>query len=374
MNPRSGRTPALAAVVFLSILSILAGCAAPWQAPEGRVMTAEEGRALVARHLPARLKDREGWATDIHAAFASLQIPLTAANACAVIAITEQESGFQVDPAVPNMGAIAWKEIERQRERLGIPKLALQAALALPSTNGKSYSERIDASRTEKDLSDIFEDFIGRIPLGRRLFEDRNPVHTAGPMQVSIAFAREQAAKSYPYPMRGSIRDEVFTRRGGMYFGIAHLMGYPAPYDDVIYRFADFNAGRYASRNAAFQAAVSSLSGVPLATDGDLVRFESGHPAKEPGATELATRVLASRLGLSQADIRRDLETGESDEFAKTRLYERVFALADRTGKPAARAVIPRIELHSPKITRKFTTEAFARRVAQRHRDCLARG
>ena len=357
---------------WVALLLLLAGCAAP--TPERAPMSATEGRALVARYLPAKLADRNGWAADIYAAFATLRIEPTPRNICAVVAITEQESGFQVDPPVANLGAIARKEIEKQREHLGIPKLVLDAALALPSTNGKSYRERIEAARTEGELSDTFEDFIGRVPLGKRLLEDRNPVHTAGPMQVSVAFARAQAARSYPYPMNGSVRDELFTRRGGMYFGIAHLLDYPAPYEEDVYRFADFNAGRYASRNAAFQRAVSELSGVPLAPDGDLVRFAGSAAAKEAGSTELAARTLASRLRLDASDIRHDLELGRSAEFEKSRLYVRVFELADRADtRPAPRAVLPRIELQSAKITRKLTTEWFAKRVAERQRNCLAR-
>lgn len=36
-------------------------------------------------------------------------------------------------------------------------------------------------------------------------------------MQVSIAFA-EQHAKGYPWKMTGTARQEVFTRRGGLWF------------------------------------------------------------------------------------------------------------------------------------------------------------
>jgi hypothetical protein len=229
--------------------------------------------------------------------------------------------------------------------------------------------------KTELQLSEIYEDFIGRAPFGKSLLADRNPVRTGGPMQVSIAFAEAfAAAKPYPYPVSGTIRHEVFTRRGGVYFGIAHLLDYPAPYTRPLYRFADFNAGQYASRNAAFQNAVTQVSGIPLELDGDILRYDRGQPAREPGSTELATRVLAHRISLSNEDIRRDLDLGKTQSFEQTRLYARVFGLADMlTGKPAPRAVLPQISLHSPKITRNLTSDWFANRVEGRYQTCLQR-
>ena len=355
----------------------MTGCATSELAPvtASRPLTAAEGRSLVSRLLPAHVSDRTGWATDIYAAINALQIPVTPENVCAVVGITDQESSFRADPAVPGLAAIAWREIDRQSERAGVPKLVVRAALMLNSPDGRSYSDRIDSVKTEKQLSEIFEDFIGMVPMGKTFFTDRNPVRTGGPMQVSIAFAESHASsKGYPYPVTGSIRHEVFTRRGGMYFGIAHLLDYPASYDSHIYRYADFNAGHYASRNAAFQSAVTLLTGIPLALDGDLLRYDKGRPVAEPGSTELATRSLATRLDMSAAQIRRDLEAGRSHEFEKTRLYARLFALADRaSGRSVPRAVLPKILLQSPKITRKLTTEWFANRVDTRYRACMER-
>jgi hypothetical protein len=325
--------------------------------------------------MPANVSERAGWASDIYAAMNTLEIPVRPDYICSIVAVTDQESNFRVDPSVPNLPAIAWKEIDRQRERIGIPTLVLQGALLLPSSNGKSYSERLDAVRTEKQLSDLFDEFIGMVPMGKTFFADRNPVRTGGPMQVSIEFSEGHARlKSYPYPVNGSIRNEVFTRRGGMYFGIAHLFDYEAPYESHLYRYADFNAGWYASRNAAFQKAVTLLTGIPLALDGDLLRYDRGQPAAEPGSTELATRSLARRLDMTLPQIRRDLELARRAEFEKSRLYTRVFALAGKaSGAPVPRAVLPRILLQSPKITRKLTTEWFANRVQARYRSCLAR-
>src|SRR5262245_50572485 len=61
------------------------------------------GPALIEPLLPARLADRRGWAEDMHAAMSALGVEPGAENACAVIAITEQESSFRVDPAIAGL-------------------------------------------------------------------------------------------------------------------------------------------------------------------------------------------------------------------------------------------------------------------------------
>ena len=60
----------------------------------------------------------------------------TPENVCAVMAVTEQESGFRADPPVPGLAAIAWKEIDRHAERVGIPRLVVRTAMQLSSPTG----------------------------------------------------------------------------------------------------------------------------------------------------------------------------------------------------------------------------------------------
>lgn len=363
------RTSPLARSFVLAGVALLSSCTNPELRPPP--IDPDVARAEIAKRLPPKVANRDGWAIDIFAAFEALSIRPTTENICAVIAVAEQESTLQVDPQVTGLPAIAQREIENRASRYHIPMLAVNAALALRSPTGATYRERLDKVKTEKELNDIFADFTNMVPLGGRMFGSLNPVHTAGPMQVSIAYAEQHANdKRYPYPVATSIRNEVFTRRGGMYFGIAHLLDYPADYDDMLYRFADFNAGHYASRNAGFQNAVSILTKASLALDGDLLL----HGSSDASQTELATRKLAEKLDMTDTAIRRDLEHGDQDDFGDTKLYKRVFDLADRGRKsPLPRAVVPKIRLESPKITRKLTTEWFARRVDERYERCLAR-
>lgn len=358
--------PVLRLVTFASLLA-LAACGT--QRPQEPVLRPAEVRAKVVKLMPAKVPDRQGWAADIQAAFAAQDIAPSDSNLCAVLAVTEQESTYQVDPAVPGLSKIARQEILRRAGSLHVPAFVVNSALKLNSPTGKTYDQRLSAARTEKELSAIFDDFIGMVPLGQKLFGNFNPVHTGGPMQVSIDFA-EANAKNYPYPVKGSVRQEVFTRRGGMYFGIAHLLGYPVHYPKQLYRFADFNAGWYASRNAAFQNAVSLASGIPLALDGDLVI----HGSSKAGSTELAVRALQKQLDLSDSAIRRALLKGDSLEFEETDLYGRVFVLAEKIERrKLPREVMPGIDLKSPKITRKLTTKWFAERVDGRYQGCMKR-
>lgn len=353
--------------VGLSVMiMLLQGCVSQ---PGPQQPSATQVRATLVALMPTATRDRQGWATDIQRAFAAQHIDPSRSNLCAVLAVTEQESTFQADPQVPNLGRIARAEIDRRAARLHVPSALVNAALQTRSPDGKTYDQRLAAARSEKQLSALFDDLIGSLPLGRSLLGGLNPVHTGGPMQVSIAFA-EQHAKDYPYPYSGTLRQEVFTRRGGLYFGIAHLLGYPTHYDRPLYRFADFNAGWYASRNAAFQQAVGKASGVTLALDGDLIAPGSIFP----GATEQAVRRLGDTLGMRNPTLRRQLEKGDSLAFEQTRLYEGVYALADKAaGKPLPRAQLPGIELKSPKITRQLTTAWFARRVDERYQRCMQR-
>ena len=352
-----------------ALLAWLAGCIST-PPPKPPSVGPDQARAIIGAALPGSVHDRAGWTEDIYAAFALQSIDPTRENICAAVAVIEQESNFQVNPVVPGLGEIAWREIDSRAEQVGMPRLIVHAALQVHSPNGMTYSQRIDAAKTEKDLSDIFEDFIGAVPMGRTLFADHDPVRTRGPMQVNVAFAKQYAAaRPYPYPVKVSIADELFSRRGSLYFGIGHLLAYKPPYDQYLYRFADFNAGQYASRNAAFQRALSRVSGLRVLADGALLAHAD---EKAPGETELAARAVKLRLGLDDFATHDALAQSNEAGFEHTVLYKGVFALADKLqNSPAPRAVVPHIVLRGPKLSRNLSTDWYARRVNERFGRCL---
>ena len=106
-----------------------------------------------------------------------------------------------------------------------------------------------------------------------------------------------------------------------------------------------------------------------LALDGDLIAYGSS----AAGKTEMAVRKLSGKLGMSDSEIRHQLEKSDSQSFEKTKLYQQVYALAEqKSGKTLPREMLPGIQLESPKITRNLTTAWFAKRVDDRRASCMA--
>jgi hypothetical protein len=337
------------------------------------------------------VEDANGWAFDLHDALAQNGFEQSRENVCAAIAVIAQESTFQADPPVAGLGAISEKAI---REKFGRIPVAGNVALRWLENNPSSqtsFMARIRNAKTERDLDLAYRalvehagkassmDAILKLGLLNTLIEDKNEIDTAGSMQVSVKFAIDETKKDRWLPMTlndvYAVRDRLYTRQGGMYFGIKQLLGYDTGYGQKVFRFADFNAGRYASRNAAFQQAVSVLSGDILTFDGDLLIYnKDGKALGSLSATEKALRLANEKrkLGLDNASIRKDLLKEKDVGFTSTRTFTVVRdRFAQLKGKPAAFAAFPQIVLGGPKISRGFTTQRFAERVNSRYQACM---
>jgi hypothetical protein len=215
-----------------------------------------------------------------------------------------------------------------------------------------------------------------------RYVEDYNQINTIGSMQVSVAFALDTARGESWRPLShaetAAIRDRLYTRRGGLYFGARQLLDYETGYAQKIFRFADYNAGRYAARNAAFQNMAARLMETQIGLDGDLLSYDKRGEAK-PGTTrsEEMLRALMRRhhAGIDDRALRADLLREKKPDFVQTRTYQAVReAFMRRFGETPAFALLPRIELKSAKIKSRMTTAIFADRVNRRYGKCMTFG
>ena len=353
------------------------------------------GAAQVRAAFPDTVVDPGGWARDLLAAFADAGLVPDATRVCAVVAVLEQESGFQADPAVANLGTLVRTRLREEAEKYGpVGPAALERVLVRRAPGDRrTFDQRIGRLRTERELDLLFRDMLeserrehptmvatanllDSLFRGRRL-EDLNPVTTAGSMQVSVRWAVDYARSRGWADDEQAIRDALYTRAGGLRFGVPRLWGYPLSDPDVLYRFADYNAGQYASRNAAVQRGLSRLTGLELAADGDLLAFgPDGRPTADESETLHAFRVFRERFvpTLPETRLREDLEKGKDLAFEETPSYlalRRVYW--EQTGVALPAAVLPELELKSPKLRHGYTTSAYARNVLRHHRACLQR-
>lgn len=335
--------------------------------------------------------DAQGWALDLHDVLQQHDFPQSKENICAAVAVIDQESGFVADPPVPGLGKLSEQALRDKFNKVPIGGSIALRWLENTPTPEASFMARIRNAKTERDLDLAYRslvdyagkttslDMVLRLGLLNKLIEERNEIDTAGSMQVSVKFALSEARKRRWLPMTlddiYGVRDHLYTRQGGIYYGVKQLLGYDTGYSQKIFRFADFNAGRYASRNAAFQKVVARLSGQSLAFDGDLLSYgKDGQPLSAVTATEKAIRVANTKhkLGLDDQSIRADLLKEKDVGFTSTRSF---ISLRDRfaatTKTPAAFASVPDIVLNSPKLSRGFTTRRFAESVDRRYQACM---
>jgi Protein of unknown function (DUF1615) len=346
-----------------------------------------------AHAIPERVKDRRGWATAVIAALDALGMTPAREPVCAVLAIIEQESGFVANPTVANLARIVDAKLDELAKKLG--PLGHPAIDRLLEGKAPGYSEsfatRLKKVKTEQDLDVVFRDLVayyrakfptatataeiaGALFTGEEV-DDLNPVTTAGSMQVSVRFAAALGAQRGL--TREQVRDALYTREGGVEYGTARLFAYQAGYPRLLYRFADYNAGMFASRNAALQEQLALLVGIALVPDGDILAYDRAGRVLDVDTQSLAA-LIAFRAAfapeLSEREVRADARHEKQLEFESTETYravKRVFQ--ERQGTTPAYARLPDVTLKSPKLARTRTTAWFAESVDRRFQACLAR-
>ena len=315
--------------------------------------------------------DWPDWLDALNRVFHDLRLDCDDAGFLTLVLTTIQlESGIEADPLLPNTDLAAM--FSQRLEQLGnanplVARMiqgselnqALRDKLHADTQRGHVKRESDLVAYVQDDLRPWVRDYLERqygLPdaLARLTVVAGipSPVHTLGPMQVNVtkawrnARARGEAVES-PAAMERLLLDRDTALVRGLTEGVYLLhqsYGFYrerlAEEEAVRFAIADYNAGEFSSRNAAFQARVAELSGQELALDGDLLIYQNGWPLQEPSRTEQA--VISLMDGYGPAAVRQDLLLEKRQRFVETTTWERVCALyRERTGKPCLLGTIP---------------------------------
>jgi len=350
-----------------------------------RAAPAELAVAEIATHLPASVDDRHGWAADIASALGAIGQRTDLATVCSVVAVTQVASGFEADrrldlQAPYDFAALLERQFGPLRAEL------LRGALRLPDPrSGESFFLRFQRARTEGDIDRAYRDLVlawgARSPLlvgladsaGRWLdgvgLADLDPVATLGPMQVSARWAARVMGTRVLDP---DLRALVSSRRGGLLFGSARLLGWPNHYARRRFVFADYNAGPFSSRNAAFQSALADLTGIELPLDGDLLSYRPDGTPRSDSRTLAALRLFARGARIDPAGLRHDLALEKKLEFESTPTWRAVLAAwSEKAGHPAVEARIPQVRVPSKHMPLPSSVSGYVQRVLGVYRACL---
>ncbi|WP_180102650.1 DUF1615 domain-containing protein [Acinetobacter sp. YH12126] len=382
----------------LSVLALSIGLTAcgngSWWSKDEPTMEAEQ----IKKAIPPRVNDRLSWANDIYDISDQLGIPTTKENVCTIVAVVDQESNFVADPHVPGLGEKAVKEVQDRLEEKFKDKLGdgiggtvagyFQDVLKNQPSPEDNYLSQMRRVQTERELDELYREIFDYMSkhyhvsaltgaaklVGQDIGEKLNPITTLGSMQVHIGYAKDHKRQGGNI---AALRTDMYSQYGGLYYGIHRLMMYPAEYDKPIYRFADYNSGRYSSRNAAFQSMLNDLTPAELGLDGDLLLYnKDGSPrsVKSQSETALIAVFAENNVIATPRQIRSDLKKEKDQDFEDTLTYKAVKKLyQEKTGKEPFYAMMPEVVISGPKLSRDYNTNWFATRVDGRYQTCMRR-
>lgn len=373
-------------VLVLSLSLIACGEGSWWSKNDEPELKEEQ----IKRLIPTRVQNRGSWAGDLYEITDQLGIPKTKENICTIIAVVDQESNFVADPQVPGLGEKAIREVDQRLEdKLGVTLAGyFKNMLKTQPSPDDNYLSRMHKVKTERELDELYREMFNHFSkhyhvsaltgaarlVGQDVSERLNPITTLGSMQVHIGYAKEHKRSGMNM---AELRSDLYTQNGGLYYGIHRLMMYPADYDKPLYRFADYNSGRYSSRNAAFQSMLNDLTEAELDLDGDLLLYNkdgSIRSNKSQSERELIAVFAANNVLITPRQIRSDLKEEKEQDFEDTQTYLAVKKLyQEKTGKEPIYAIMPEVVISGPKLSRDYNTNWFATRVNGRYQTCMQR-
>lgn len=316
----------------------------------------------------------EKWAQAIKESLEELGQPVDKEHVCAVAAVISQVSGFSIAPENSRMASILRKKIE-SAETNEVLRFIIETRLDQKASNGRTFRENIDSVASELDFEQWYDEFTSASitkPILLVLNKDASDlVTTIGSMQVSVKFAEEYPKKPLNAGF-GSVRNMLYTCKGGVFYGTAYLLDYKHNYDDWKYVFADFNAGHYSSRNAGFQKMLAKLTKKTVVQDGDLMSYENGDI--KPSTTYETFIGFLKKKGMEfdEGRIRKDFSKEKSYDFENTWSYTTIAEMHRKKYGRTIYAVLPDIPLNSPKfVSKNLSTKWFAQRVKSRYNHCM---
>ncbi len=336
------------------------------------------------------------WTDAIFSALKNIGVPQTKENVEIALISIHRESRMDTNPKMSVANAFKRKKTEMiKRVRENVPTKALQDFMIRKlEAEFQKYQPQIDAADTEIEVYKVMEqiryDFSTYARLAQNLspadgidekianVQDQVRVDTLGAMQVNPKVAvKYYAAKNRHIEYYDAV-NWMFQLAPNLEVGFAILFTAIEEYEKLGYSrdqavkfaFADYNGGLYSSRNAAFQKALSVISGYKLDTDGDLLIYEHDGVSIGRSQTELAAKSVFPEL-----NVRQQLLYEKSVYFDNTEIYKRVWSsyANENWGKHlrVEKAIVPDADDPNAKVSygREMTAKAYTEEAMRQVRD-----